>query len=940
MRFGTLGPFVVVNGAGRELALGGLRQRAVLAILVLHAGEVVSIERLIDELWGEGAPPSAVKTVQVYVSHLRKALGDGVLLTRPGGYVLDAGRGEFDLVRFEELAAAGRRALLAGRAGEAAARSREALALWRGPALADFAYEPFAQGEAMRLEELRQATVEDRIEAELELGENASLVGELETVVRGHPLRERPHAQLMLALYRAGRQADALDVFQRFRARLADQLGLEPGPELKSLQARILDHAPTLQVSACAGADRSDDAGPATDTSGPRLTNLPLLTRRLVGRERELDELRTLLLDGSGAVVTLTGIGGIGKTLLAVATGHDLLDRFPGGAFIVRLAGIHDPESILPMIADAVGVAGYGDEPLDSLLVRRLGEQPTIVVLDNFEQLVSGSSIVATLAARAEQLRVLITSQVPLRVSAEQTFPLGPLTEEDAATLFIERARGRGGFSPTDEERPEIDDICARVDRMPLAIELAAARVAVLSPFELARRLERPLGVLTQGNRDAPERQRSLRAAIDWTHALLTADQKSLFARLGVCAGAVPLEFVEALSPHGSAPETLDALDELLACSLVRRHEHEHFGVRFLVPQALRDYALERLVEAGEEPAVRALHAEQVQRVGHAARLWKWGSGAEDRTALLAVGAEIRPAVAWSRRSDPTLHVRICSALCSYWTFAGVLSEIRGELSRALESGVGSSADRAWITTLLAKVAQMSGAPAEARELMAAAIAEWQVVGDEHERALGLGPLIWVVRWDGGHELAIELARESLEILRRAGETRLVLRGLVFLAQALSDSQDYTGAKDVLVEADRLAAGDPTWELAAIHGDCAEIIGDYLGALALFAESLSCSATNGETHQMLMDMRAIVLNLAWSHSHESALEAYELTKLEELRTGRTSTADVWARWIADAVAAAQTNASPEAAAAARARAANVDAAQRALRVIQLAEAAT
>jgi hypothetical protein len=196
-----------------------------------------------------------------------------------------------------------------------------------------------------------------------------------------------------------------------------------------------------------------------------------------------------------------------------------------------------------------------------------------------------------------------------------------------------------------------------------------------------------------------------------------------------------------------------------------------------------------------------------------------------------------------------------------------------------------------------------------------------------------------VVRWDGGHEQALALARESLEILRRSGETRLVLRGLVFLAHALTDIQDYQGAKDVLAEADQLAAGDPAWELAPIHGDRAEIVGDYLGALALFAQSLSWSVTTGETHQILMDMRAIVLNLAWSQHHESALEAYELTQLEERRTGRSSTAAVWVGWLAEATAAARTNLSAETVAAACARAANLDVAQRARRVIELAEAA-
>ena len=229
MRFGILGPFEVIDDHGRVVALGGPKQRAVLAILLLHAGEVVSSERLIDELWGERAPASAAKTLQVYVSKLRKALGDGVLVTRGGGYVLQSDRGEVDVDRFQALLVAGRRALQTGDPRGAGESLREALGLWRGPPLSDFAYEPFAQGEIARLEEARVAALEDRIDAELALGEDAGLIGELEALVREHPLRERLCGQLMLALYRSGRQAEALDAYQRAREQLTGELGLEPG---------------------------------------------------------------------------------------------------------------------------------------------------------------------------------------------------------------------------------------------------------------------------------------------------------------------------------------------------------------------------------------------------------------------------------------------------------------------------------------------------------------------------------------------------------------------------------------------------------------------------------------------------------------------------------------------------------------------------------------
>jgi predicted ATPase/DNA-binding SARP family transcriptional activator len=948
MRFGILGPLEATDDRDRQLALGGRKQRAVLAILLLHADQVVSSERLIEELWPGEPPASAAKGLHVHVSRLRSALGDGAdrIVTAHGGYRIHVTPGELDRDRFERLLAEGASALETEQWELAGERLRTALALWRGRPFSDFDYDAFAQAEIARLSELQVVATERLIEAELALGHEVRIIGQLERLVREHPYRERLRGQLMLALYRAGRQADALAAYRTGRSVLVDELGIEPSADLRQLHEAILAQDATLSMPRIhptgTGVARSVDgvglrSGAGVERSS---TNLPRWSRALVGREHERAILRELIVAGAGSIVTITGIGGVGKTRLAAAVGSDLLEHSPGGVFLVRLAGIHDPDSILPMVADAVGLSDQGDSSLEAALTRRLGEHRTILILDNFEQLLLGASVVADLAAGAEQLRILITSQVPLRIGPEHLFQLGPLTREGAAALFIERAHGRlGEFVPTEDDRTAIDEICARVDWMPLAIELAAARVGVLGPSELARRLEQPLGVLTRGARDAPERQRSLRAAIDWTHALLTGDQQSLFARLGVCAGPVRLEFVESLSVHGSAAGTLDALDELLACSFVRRQEHERLGTRFSVPQALRDYALERLRQNGDEPAVRRLHAERVQRLAHAARLWKWGATAQERLALLAATDEIRPAVAWTRTHDPELHVRICSALSSYWSYADVLSEVGEELRRAWASGAGSDVDRAWLTTLLAKIAQLAGDHTGARELMTAAVAAWDVVEDEYERALGLGPLSWVLRWDGRHEAAIASARESLEVLRRSGERRLVLRGLVFLAHTLADSGDFVATNEVLVEADQLSAGDPTWELAAIHGDCAELGGDDLAALALYAESLAWTSTTGESHQMLMDMRAIVTSLERLHHYESALETFELTRLEERRTGRFVTTASWDAWLGASVAVARANTSEAIAAAAAVRAADVDVARRAVRIIELAQGA-
>jgi predicted ATPase/class 3 adenylate cyclase len=627
-------------------------------------------------------------------------------------------------------------------------------------------------------------------------------------------------------------------------------------------------------------------AVPAPRTASVRPTNLPPQTRSLVGRERELLELSELLRSDAEHIVTVTGVGGSGKTRLAVAVGTDLLDEFPGGVFLVRLAGIQDEGSIVPMIAEVLGITGQAEGSLLEVLETRLNDQPVLLILDNFEHLLAGAPVLSLLTGRASELRVLVTSQVPLRIGAERLFPLGPLAAPDAARLFVERARRSvHEVVPEEGDRLAIERICTRLEFMPLGIELAAARVGLFGIRDLERRLERPLSVLTRGERDAPERHRSLRATIEWTHALLGSGPRLVFARLSACAGAISLEAVAAIA-GGEGSEVLDDLEQLLEFSFVRRQEDRRLGIRFLVPQALRDYALERLTEAGEEDQVSRMHAEYVARVAYGARLWKWGATPEQRTALLAVADEIRPAVAWARGHDPELHVHICAALCSYWAYRGVLSEVTEELEWAWEGGAGIAADRAWVLTLLAKYAQLEADAGTSGQLADRLVAQWDTVDDKLERALGLVQVSWVFAWEDRLDEGIDIAREALAILRETGDQRLILRGLVRLAQALADADDAAGAEAVLAEADDLAGDDPTWELTPIHADCALIRGNNAAATRLYADSLAWSSASGEFHQVLMDMSCLSVSLARLGEATAALELHELWRLEGQRTGR------------------------------------------------------
>jgi len=413
VEFRILGPLEVV-ASGESLGLGSPRQRTLLALLLIRAGQVVSCDRLAEDLWDSEPPSSARHTVQAYVHRLRRVLGADAwrLESRPPGYQLKVSAGELDAQRFENLADDGRRALVRDDPRAAAGLLAAALRLWRGPLLADLSDVAAIEPERARLDALRLTALEDRIEADLALGRHARVIGELEALLAGSPFRERLWGQLMLALYRSGRPADALEAFRRARRVLTAELGLEPSPWLCRRQEQIL-----LRDVALDGPEPAKPPRPQH--------NLPAQRNTFIGRRRELAELAGLL--RTHRLVCVTGPPGSGKTRLAIEVATRLLEEFPHGVCFVSLAETTDPQLIPSAIRAALGVPEPAHRPADRALADHLRSRRLLLLLDNFEHVLAAAPAVGKLLDTAPGLRVLATSRAPLRLSGEQEYPLDPL---------------------------------------------------------------------------------------------------------------------------------------------------------------------------------------------------------------------------------------------------------------------------------------------------------------------------------------------------------------------------------------------------------------------------------------------------------------------------------------------------------------------------------
>jgi predicted ATPase/DNA-binding SARP family transcriptional activator len=684
MEFRILGPLEVISD-GEPVPLTTPKLRALLALLAARANRPVASETLVDALWAGRPPPSASKLLRVYVSQLRQALPSrDAVTTEASGYALRAGPDELDGARFERLLGEGRRARRDGNALLAATLLERALALWRGPAFADVGDDEPVRAEATRLEELRLLALEELVEAELELGRHTDVLPRLQKLVAEEPLRERFRAQLMLALYRTGRQAEALEAYADARSILVERLGIEPSSELRALERAILNQDEALAPGA---------------TVADALRALPSPPGALLGRDRELRALVELLHRPDVRLVTVTGSGGIGKSRLALAAAWEALTAFANGAALVELASTPDPAGLMPAIARALGAQELPGGTTAAAVLEHLRVRQLLLVLDNVEHLLDAIPQVSDLLAAAPRTTVVATSRVALHLAGEHLFrlgalavpPPGPVTIEaaldaSAVTLFAERARAAAPGWDVDEGNVEdVCDVCRRVDGIPLALELAAARVRTLGTRELRRRLDRPLAVLAGRGRGAPERQQTLRATLEWSHGFLSPSEQRLFARVGVFPGSFSLAACEAVCADGE--DVLSDIEALVDASLLQLREREP-EPRLALLETVRAFAVERLEASGELEARRRAHALHALVEAEGVDLQ-----AQDQTHALAhldrAYEDIRAALTWARENDPEVQLRLATALWRFWWIRGLLSEGRGWLGEALRNAFG-----------------------------------------------------------------------------------------------------------------------------------------------------------------------------------------------------------------------------------------------------------
>ena len=582
-------------------------------------------------------------------------------------------------------------------------------------------------------------------------------------------------------------------------------------------------------------------------------TNLPLAANALVGRKQELDDLVELLANGT-RLLTITGPGGTGKTRLALQVAAELVGTLRDGVFWVSLAGLSDPELVLSEVSQAIGAR---DDLVGFLRGREL-----LIVLDNFEHLLDAAPAVSTILAGSRGLRLLVTSRAPLHVSAEREYRLEPLPTADAAALFAERARAVGREVATDST---VEAICLRLDGLPLAVELAAARTKLLAPERLLERLDIALPLLTGGGRDVPEHQRTLRATIEWSYELLDAATKDVFARLSVFAGSFPLAAAEEV-----CDADLDGLAALVDSSLLKPIGDD----RFLMLETIREYALERLAASATAEELRGRHANFFAVLAEQAYEHRFDAEAEWSERLEIDHDDLRAALDWLGQSDPDRGLGLAGALGWFWLSHGLLAEGRGRLAEMLAGSTAIGRPRARALTASGSLAARHGDVGGGRAQVDEGIALWRQLGDRDELASALDALGWLLVYSPADNSGALDAFEQSRLLRREvadrpGETR----ALVGICQVLVAMGDVERAESLSRELLQLAAGDPRTEHFGFHflADCALIRGQVDEAEERYRESLRAALPLGDVIETSFEVQGVAMAAAGAGDEHRAL---------------------------------------------------------------------
>ncbi|MEU3704476.1 BTAD domain-containing putative transcriptional regulator [Streptomyces anulatus] len=873
MHFGVLGSLAVWTGDGRPVRIPELKVRALLACLLAHRGRVVSADRLIDDLWTTTPPNNPAGVLQTKVWQLRRALEDAepggrdLVVSHAPGYRLRAGADAVDADRFHDLMT---RARETEDFRVRAALLADALALWRGPAFADFADEEFTRPARDRLEEQRLTALEEQAEARLNLGEHALVADELADVVDLHPLRERLRAAHVRALYRAGRQSAALSSYADLRQHLAETLGLEPGPELAALHRSILTQDAALTT----------DPEPDTAAAG-RPTNLPTSLTGLIGRAEALGELRELL--GANRLVTLIGPGGVGKTQLALSTAAQAGVEFPGGVRLVEFGAL-DPSpssadrgkhaaaqvavhellgSVLRVRDDTASGPGAGGAApsMPIRVAQALGERPALLVFDNCEHVVGPvAELTVQLLKAAPALRIMVTSRVPLGITGEhlqEVPPLrgpGPSAELDpesvrrysAVELFVARATAAApNFVLAASNVEAVVSICRRLDGIPLALEMAATRVRALGVRELAARLDDRFRLLAVGARSAPARQRTLRAVIDWSWDLLGDQERVVLGRLAVHADGCTLDAAEEICAADDLDRTevLDVVARLVDWSLVVMTDGTD-GPRYQLLESVTAYCVERLVEKGGFEDLRRRHCAYYTGLAEGAEPHLRGHGQRQWLHRLdAETANLRTAFDYAAQvGDADCALRLANALSWYWYLRGRSNEAERSLTVALSLGGAAPAAAAKAAALLGGFKLVLGGVADPVAEYRTALRPYEELDDPGGRARA--------QWFLGSSLyGIGDVGPSEELVHRALATFRSLGDRWGMAAALGSRTFHAHRRGHLSALRRdgeqsLALfrelGDQWGQLQASVplGTLAETVGDYQRAGRLYREGL------------------------------------------------------------------------------------------------------